>query len=109
MLPHFSCIAQQCDQCDSKGFEAPELEKEWWNSKETITYTRFTTCKRCTVHGSEHLYSHAEKPYLRCEMYDQLNDDKRLKLKAKVAQKKLHTRHIKRFSNFIQNGKGALS
>ena len=29
MLPHFSCIAQQCDQCNSKGFEAPELEKEW--------------------------------------------------------------------------------
>ena len=107
-LPHFRCIAHQCDECESKDFEAPDFEKEWWNDEQLITYTRFTTCKRCTVHGSKHLYTAAEKPYLRCEICDQLEDDQRSKLKAKVVQKKLRTRHIERFDDFISKG-GTLS
>ena len=49
-----------------------------------------------------------KQAYGRCEICDQLEDDQRSKLKAKVVQKKLRTRHIERFDDFISKG-GTLS
>ena len=94
-FPHFSCVLGHCKECDEKDYDAPAFELVG-KDDEIIQYTRFTTHVRCNVHGCLGLRGS------KCTICDNMLEEDRKALKAKIQKKKLRTRHKEPLKKFVK-------